>query len=106
MPQVLLSSSSVVFKDVSSAGLVLASSAFAFQSVQASLVAAERLVLLEKAVDELKRKEKSFHARADVDARTIQSLRSDSSILTTQISTLKIRIKSLEAYGRKKKQEV
>ncbi|CAH9109688.1 unnamed protein product, partial [Cuscuta europaea] len=60
MPQVLLSSSSVVFKDVSSAGLVLASSAFAFQSVQASLVAAERLVLLEKAVDELKRKEKSF----------------------------------------------
>ncbi|CAH9081280.1 unnamed protein product [Cuscuta europaea] len=106
MPQVLLSSSSVVFKDVSSAGLALASSAFAFQSVQASLVAAERLVLLEKAVDELKRKEKSFHARADVDARTIQSLRSDNSMLTTQISTLKTRIKSLEAYGRKKKQEV
>ncbi|CAH9082811.1 unnamed protein product [Cuscuta europaea] len=106
MPQVLLSSSSVVFSDVSSAGLALASSAFAFQSVQASLVASERLVLLEKAVDELKRKEKSFQARADVDARTIQSLRGDNSTLTTQISTLKTRIKSLEAYGRKKKQEV
>ncbi|CAH9119760.1 unnamed protein product [Cuscuta europaea] len=134
MPQVLLSSSSVVFSDVSSAGLELASSAFAFQvpcrfinarylykfnpsfdekkfvlnwqSVQASLVAAERLVLLEKVVDELKRKEKSSQARADVDARMIQSLRGDNSTLTNQISTLKTRIKLLEAYGRKKKQEV
>ncbi|CAH9082324.1 unnamed protein product [Cuscuta europaea] len=106
MPQVLLPSSSAAFADISSAGLALASSAYAFQSVQASLVAAERLVLLEKAVDELKGKEKSSQARADVDARMIQSLRGDNSTLVNQISTLKTRIKLLEAYGRKKKQEV
>ncbi|CAH9081364.1 unnamed protein product [Cuscuta europaea] len=106
MPQVLLPSSSAAFSDISSTGLALASSAYAFQSVQASLVAVERLVLLEKAVDELKGKEKSSQARADVDARMIQSLRGGNSTLTNQISTLKTRVKLLEAYGRKKKQEV
>ncbi|CAH9071283.1 unnamed protein product [Cuscuta europaea] len=106
MPQILLPSLSAAFADISSAGLALASSTYAFLSVQANLVAAGRLVLLEKTVDELKGKEKSSQVRADVDARTIQNLRGDNSTLVNQISTLKTRIKLLEAYGRKKKQEV
>ncbi|CAH9116701.1 unnamed protein product [Cuscuta epithymum] len=134
MAQVLLPSSSAAFQGLSPAGLALASSALAFQvlystsfnllinemlslnmlnelglfvqSTQASLVAAERLTLMEKTIDDLKMKEITMQKYADANARQILELQEQNSAYSAQVSLLKDRILALEAYGRKKKQEV
>ncbi|CAH9123261.1 unnamed protein product [Cuscuta epithymum] len=106
MHKLMLPSSPDVFKCLPPAGLLSASSAYAFQSLQASLVAAERVASLEKALDESRHKESTARSLAEENAKLVQDLQKEVSAQSAQISRLVDRIKALEAYGRKKKQEV
>ncbi|CAH9139235.1 unnamed protein product [Cuscuta epithymum] len=104
--KLLLPSSLDVFKSLPPIGVLSASSVYAFQSMQASLAAAERVVLLERALDESRRKESTAHSLAEENAKLVQDLQREVSAQSAQISRLVNRTKALEAYGRKKKQEV
>ncbi|CAH9085614.1 unnamed protein product [Cuscuta epithymum] len=104
--KLMLPSSPDVFKGLPPAGLLSASSAYAFQSLQAGLVAAEKVALLEKALDESKHNESLSRSLAEDNAKLVQDLQKEVTAQSAQISRLVDRIKALEAYGRKKKQEV
>ncbi|CAH9080439.1 unnamed protein product [Cuscuta europaea] len=106
MAQFQLASSAPFFDCLLHTGVIAASSAYAFKSIQASLVAAARVSLLERTVDELKQKEISLASTLDKSTKLVQELEDKSSTQSAQILQLNARVKSLEAYGRKKKQEV
>ncbi|CAH9081198.1 unnamed protein product [Cuscuta europaea] len=106
MAQLQLASSAHAFDYMPPTSVIAVASAYAFQSIQASLVAAARVASLEKTFDELKKREASLVSRLDEDAKLVQELEANSSTLSAQILQLEARVKSLDAYGRKKKQEV
>ncbi|CAH9090920.1 unnamed protein product [Cuscuta europaea] len=106
MAQFQLASSAPFFDCLPPPGVIAASSAYAFQSIQASLVVVARVSSLERTIDELKQKETTLVSSLDKSAKLVRELEDKSSTQSAQILQLNTRVKSLEAYGRKKKQEV
>ncbi|CAH9066335.1 unnamed protein product, partial [Cuscuta epithymum] len=106
MSQLLLPSTPDLFNGLPPAGVLAVSSAYAFQSVQASLAAAERVAVLEKTLDELRRKETTLLSQLKENAQQIRGLINESSMQAAQNLKLSKRVQVLEAYGRRKRQEV
>ncbi|CAH9085921.1 unnamed protein product [Cuscuta epithymum] len=111
--QLLLPSAVDAFAGFSDVDILAASSAFAFQVVQANLVAAKRVQFLTDELQKSKRREeevkKTFtevaSSKLELEGRIVSQARMIES-LSDRLKGKDARIASLEEYGKKKRQEV